>query len=107
MQPGVKPKHGNEMEPSSGAGKFDGPKRPAPEVIFVPPPDGPGMPTKRVVNIAGACVIGGAARFVVIIAKGGTVSQLMMIMAPIYLVVAIIVAVRYRQVGRMHQIAGS
>ncbi len=40
---------------------------------------------------------------VLVIASGGTLPQWLMIMAPIYLVVAIIVAVCYRQVDRMHQ----
>ena len=77
--------------------------RTPPEIIRVPPPAGPGVPPKRIRGPVGGCVLGTVACLVLIVARGGTLWQCAIIMTPIYLVVAIIVALRYWQVNAAHQ----
>lgn len=75
----------------------------SPEIIFVPPPPGPGMPRKRLRGPITACIAGGLVCLALVLVQGWGPWQWMMIMAPMYLVVAIIVAVSAWRVNRTHR----
>jgi hypothetical protein len=72
------------------------------EIIFVPPPAGPGMPSERIRNIVGACVIGSVLCLGLIVARGWGLAQWALIMTPLLLAVSVIVAVFRWRVNRAH-----
>ncbi|MBU0638586.1 MAG: hypothetical protein KKB50_06955 [Planctomycetes bacterium] len=78
--------------------------RPAPHVVCVPPPDGPGLPIERVRGPLVACLIGGGLCFMLVVGGGGTVWQWLLIMAVIYVGVAIVVVVHRALVNRAYRV---
>lgn len=79
------------------------PTRPPPEIVFVPPPPGPGMPGKRIRNIAGACVVGSLASLALFMGRGLPFSWWLLTVFSILIAVAIIVALRSWQVNTAHR----
>ena len=77
--------------------------RTPPEIIFVPPPDGSGMPRKRIVAIVNACIIGSVISIAFFIAGGVPVWLWIVSIGSVFLAVAIIVALRSWLVIRAHR----
>ena len=76
-----------------------------PEILFIPPPSGPGMSRKRVTDIVGAAGFGGLVGIALFVASGVPFWAWACSITGILAVVAVFVVVRYVQVDLAHQAA--
>ena len=74
-----------------------------PRLVLVPPPAGPGMPRKRITNIAGASVVGSVVSLAFFVGGGLSLGAWAATMGGVLAGVAVVVVVWYHRVNRAYQ----